>query len=161
MVNIKVPIGKGIVKTTNELKFPNLKRSQPDKEGFQAGTFPSIPSDKQFLKDIADQDRLVLEQGTIAGQGDLIVFTPPNGSTFYFIEAFCSNTGVGRNEYNLIVEGTTIETIEQAAISQIRFLTTIFKLIGDGTRNVTIDRTDSSGSANCTLVGYLENSVRQ
>ena len=58
-------------------------------------------------------------------------------------------------------DGTFLETIIQNAISQIQFATTIFKVIGNGIRTVEIERTDTSGTGSATLIGYLENSVRQ
>ena len=66
----------------------------------------------------------------------------------------------GKNEYDLINDGVVLETIVQNAISQIKFATTIFKLIGNGVKTVQIERTDTSGTASATLIGYLESSVR-
>ena len=52
-MSVKVPINK-----------PKSKKRFTQKEKF--GTFQQIPSDRQFLKELADQGRLIIRQGVEA-----------------------------------------------------------------------------------------------
>ena len=153
---IKVPIGKGTGKTPNELKFPNLKLSQPQEK---FGVLQEIPSDRQFLKDLADQGRLVIEQGVeSAGQPTTIIsFIVPNGSTFYLIEANAQSLGNGAAEADLVSDGTVLETVGTVGANSMPFQTPIFSTIGNGIRTIEIIMTDNpaGGGVAATLTGYL------
>ena len=153
---IQVPIGKGIT------KFPKIKRSQPEEK---FGTFPSIPSDRQFLKDLADQDRLIItqQQTALAARPFTVVsFVPDNGTTFYFLGASCSTSNGGsEHAFELQSDGVVIEGATRIAEGVVEFKIPTFSLIGDGTKAVEIICTVSAnGTFDGTILGYIVKSPR-
>ncbi len=152
---IQVPIGKGIT------KFPKIKRSQPEEK---FGVFPSIPSDRQFLKDLSDQDRLVFEQedhDTVGIPKDIMTFVPNNGTTFYFIEGSVNaNSGAGTHTVELISNDIVIEVATSTGIGSFGFRTPTFSLIGDGVKAIRFNLTASNSNTNSTLIGYIVKSPK-
>ncbi len=150
MVNIKVPIGKRFEERERFLE-KQMVNNQDN-------------SDLAFLKNRLDKGRLITDsQGALTADGTAAIITPPNGSTFYFLNGtFSSAGGLGTKTITLENNGAIKETINIAASQTTNgnFLTPLDALIGDGTvaYTVEVDFTGgATGSVTCSITGYFEN----
>ena len=153
MTNITVPIGKGTTQVIGDRQKQQARRSiQP-------------LGDLQFRQELADEGRLVLESGTANATTSAVVsITPPNGTTFFFLEAFFSATSFnGEMTLDLIKAGTIIDQIitEGNIPNNGSFHLPFDKLVGNDSDTMQIDFTLSGVGGNVTVIicGYFENTV--
>ncbi len=149
---IKVPIGRGIISQIQEKPQTGI----------------TAQSELQFFKDLAVDGRLVTNSSTRTTSGTVATIIPPNGSTFYFLEASYSgqinNVGNPVSFYQLIKDGNVIERIDvkNDQTTSGRFETPFDSLVGNGTRSYDIEFTfdaSQTGNASGTICGYLENTL--
>ena len=149
---IKVPIGRGIISQIQEKPQTGI----------------TAQSELQFFKDLAVDGRLVTNSSTRTTSGTVATIIPPNGSTFYFLEASYSgqinNVGNPVSFYQLIKDGNVIERIDvkNDQTTSGRFETPFDSLVGNGTRSYDIEFTfdaGQTGNASGTICGYLENTL--
>ena len=151
-MSVKVPINKP----------KKSKRRFTSREQF--GKLQEIPSDRQFLKDVVDQDRLITRFATDGGQAlpfTLISFIVPNGQTYYSLESFYDQDAVTVTEVDIVLNGVVLESMSGSAVGRTTSSTPIFNLAGNGIKTIDII-VNRFGSADIafSLIGYLENSVR-
>ena len=160
-MSVNVPIGKGIGKTSNELKFPNLKLSQP--ENIQK--MPPTPNAQAFLKQLDDEGRFVIQQGSRSSDGEVLSITPVSGQTFYLLGASCAgdDTGVQTKVFTLSINGIDVETIKLGDGTGggnnkfAKFAIPTASIVGNGVNNIAIDvDVSSGGDAFATIYGYNE-----
>ena len=164
-MSVNVPIGKGIGKTTNQIKFPNLKTSQPEfKE-----KMPPTPNDQAFFKLLDDEGRFVLEEGSRTTDGEVISITPPTGTTFYYMGASCANVLAGNQTalFTLSINGVDKQTIRLGdgiggGPRYEKFSFPTASVVGNGINNIAID-VDTTQAANnfATIWGYNETTPTQ
>ena len=146
MVNIKVPIGRGL------LSQPRQQQSQPE---FKA------TNDTEFRRILADKGKLFTNHGTRTATGTIVSVTPPAGSTFYLLKATATNSANGTTaEYNLTsrIKGVSLIERNNGGTGLINLDLTIegFSLVGDGTDQLRINQTTGNVSSNADIQGYLE-----
>ena len=151
-MSVNVPIGRGIAKTSTELKFPNIKFSQPDspKETQREAT-----SEAEFLQLLADNGKITNNQLQLVGAADLDVIIP-NGSTFYLLEAHGGYTASGGTlRFRTVIDGTVTTEKAGGATSPASVDVTIkgFSLVGNGIDLVRLSNT--AGTVNANIQGYL------
>ena len=154
MANIQVPIGRGL-----------LQQPQQQKEQFTKSL-----SDREFLKQLADEGRLVGSTASdiITTTADLIInsIVPPNGSTFYFISgSWVNSMGAPRVTLELRLDGVAIEGYTNSLTSTMLkgdWLTD-FSMKGDGTKAITVVAIESAAGAgsfvSSNICGYFQNTV--
>ncbi len=149
---IKVPIGRGIISQIQEKPQTGI----------------TAQSELQFFKDLAVDGRLVTNSSTRTTSGTVATIIPPNGSTFYFLEASYSgqinNVGNPVSFYQLIKDSIVLERIDvkNDQTTSGRFETPFDSLVGNGTRSYDIEFTfdaGQTGNASGTICGYLENTL--
>ena len=146
MVNIQVPI-------TQKDKF-GFARSQPEPKI----TEKTANSDLEFLKQLADQGRLVTATGSRTTTGTLAEIIPQNGETFYLIDAqynFDSSSALATIE--LRNDGTVKSIITSPGTPIVGFFAVKFdSLVGNGVKQYDVLVTDvGTTTADVTINGYL------
>jgi len=156
MVNISLPIGKGIT------KFPNLKLSKPEfRKGIaekQAG------SDIEFFKIMADRGRLVFSDvDTTSNSGSMSAITPNNGDTFYFLGGSWQMFLAGNSEGSIELRNDGIsrerishlnqDPVQVRGAWELRF----DALIGDGVKSYDLLFTEVTAAviATTNIYGYI------
>ena len=149
-MSVNVPIGKGIGKTSNELKFPNLKVSQPEPKNPEKDALSSF----EFIRSLNDTGKTIVNTGENIGatNQDLATITVPNGSTFYLLTARVGHTTTSDDE--LQIDGVTVEFLDVNA----QALEFISKPSVLGGSTIAINCVSAAGRNTATLFGYLENS---
>jgi len=154
MVNIKVPIGRGI------LSRPEFEKT-PEK---------IAQSELQFKKELADQGKLVIIHGKVVATGNIVTHDVIAGSTFYLLGASYSGftRGVtGDNLIRLINKGRVIDQIDWHDSQHINgkfevpidFLVGV-GMLGDGNNfRIDVNFGATIGEMSATLCGYQESSV--
>ena len=146
MANIKVPIGK---------RFEERERFLEDK--FMA---KSANTDLQFLKDLADQGKMVVRSGSSGSSGTIVTFTIPSGSTFYLMK-----TSFDGDFTNAILNFTNpTEQIDLFGATATNLpgkfqIEEGVALVGDGNRAIEIEGTGVGVSMSASFTGYISNSV--
>ena len=155
---ISVPIGKGIV------KFPNIKRSQPDRERQKfSEQIKNEPSDLAFLRRLGIDGRLFEREDNLISNPDAISFTIPSGSTLFINAVVVQNIsgafGFVEFQFNSIV----LETIGANALERALNSIPLFVLVGDGIKVARVivcsDQFGAAG-ADCSFSGWLENTEK-
>ena len=156
MVNIKVPINiKGTIKLDSAKIADRLQIDQ------------TANSTAQFYKNLLDEDRIVLEEGTLGASGTFGRFTPQTGTTFYLIGVTLTDfisAGTDVDSFLLDSDGDRVErhSISGIGSHNLTFMTQYVKLTGDGIKEITITWLKGVGNtstASCTIYGYLKNSI--
>ena len=150
MANIKVPIGRGIIGQVQQefQKEPELKAT----------------NDLEFKRILADQGKLRTASALVIASGlaqDLVEFIPPNGSTFYLLEASgVATTGGTAFTVRLQTEigGTRIVIKSDTGTGPANFDVTEegFSLVGNGTDKIFIRLPTTGQATESTIFGYLE-----
>ena len=151
---IKVPLGKGATQT----EFPLSPSEFTTKD-----SLTTAKTDRQFLQELVDQDRIITRNGSTGAIGEIVGFEVPNGSTYYHLAAKIIFNGAGTNTADLIGDPTVIETVGINGIGggQIDFISPIFTVIGNNSRRIHIDLTaDGGDTINASFTGYILNSPR-
>ncbi len=142
MVNIKVPIGRGL------LSQPEFKK-QIEKE-------PS--NDIEFFKKLTDSGKMIILKGDGASAANIITRIVPQGKTFYLIEATIADEGggVGAGALVIITGGANISQKRMDYTGNADLTIKGWSFIGDGTTPIGI-RAITGGEQNASLIGYEEN----
>jgi len=137
-------------------------------------------SDTEFLSVKEFGGKLITVTGAINAINDTIEYVPANGKTFYLHEAHIVPTTHGTNnavEADFKVNGTVIDTVNYK-LAQVttteggaspdwsngwgqglyagKFVVKGVSLEGDGAKKIEIENVLDNGSANATLVGFIE-----
>ncbi len=162
MANIKVPINlKGALKIdTADIQ----DRLQVDK---------SARNDLQFLKNIHDTEKFILESNSVTATGTVVIIQPPVGTTFYLLGASVTldiTAGADQCSFSLIktTSGNTelsqsVLLFEGTGAHNGEFPIKTGSLIGTGITSYSvqfIEGADVTSTADAKLWGYFENSVR-
>ena len=162
-MSVNVPIGKGIVKTTTELKFPDIKLAQPE-----------------FTKESVDQtsnlefNQKLLESGnfirtvrrTLSDAGTIDSITPPVGTTFYFLRALMENNStmdtvtfnIGQ-VHSISGAGSSIYQRRVAPETQLIIEDFPLRVVGGVEPSRLNFNTNSDESAACVIWGYTANTT--
>ena len=159
---VTVPIKQGTAIT----KFPNGAIPEFTKESIQRLI---AESNLQFQKDLVDNLQMINRSGSATGTGDIISFTPPTGTTFYYLGASYSQietTAIWLNEIlvNIGTEnaGDTKEDYEfSGTTTPFVFGSPMFSMIGNDTRTVALEADNASGSGTMrgNLWGFTANTI--
>ena len=155
---IQVPIGKGIT------KFPNIRRSQPDKIKDSQKT---TQTDLQFLHDIAEDIRFTVIHTPVTDEENLVQVQPPTGTTFYFIGAQVNNLDAAAQDFDIrtfesFVSSVNIEikeSIQVASLASFVFNIPVLKIVGNDNLRLTL-RNITKNNATGSIWGYNENTER-
>ena len=153
LVSVKVPIVDK--STTRKRRFP--KRDLATK----------FSSDLAFMKQIADDGRLRIDQGsfnTASSTGTSAEIIPNQNETFYLLSASFLQTQQISGSTTLQNDGVVRERSAFAGNNIVllgEFSLPIDSLIGDGVKSYRMRVTNGGGTNSCsgTLVGYVESSV--
>jgi len=133
--------------------FPKAK---PEKRE----VLPSQISDLEFLEKLAEDDRLVFEQGEITTNGTIVSVTPQTGTTFFFLGAVVDNTDTVTGEFQITNNGIIRElvTLPQNGIHD--FVLPMDKLVGNTLDIFLLEGLTTDVSARASIFGWLENTKR-
>ena len=154
---ISVPIKQG----TAILKFPNIPRSKPE---FLKNPESKATSKQQFLKELADQGKLIALEGqrlSAAGKGVVITFTPNNGTTFYLLSAVMSSSGAADLGMDKVIGGVTLNVNikELSAAGSIDCTIEGYAFVGNGIDELRLVGGVDGRDYNANLSGYLDNKI--
>ena len=116
-----------------------------------------------LLRRLSIQGRLVFVQGARAGTAGVIVqFTPPNGTTFFFLKATILMGGAASlNTFDINNDGMLREQLLVPFETIITAQMPMDSLVGNGTKSFEINQTTSNaGGTEASLFGWTENTSR-
>ncbi len=142
---IKVPIGRGI--------------GLPPRQEIQK--MPPTPNEQSFLKQLDDEGRLLIVEGSRTSDGEVLSITPVTGTTFYYLGASCAaaHSSVQTKLFTLSINGTDVENVgipPSNGFGEFKLKTA--SVVGNGINNIAIDVDVSSGGTGfASIWGYNEN----
>ena len=152
-MSIQVPIGKGIG------KFPKLRFAQPE---FEKKPFTEqINSDLQFLRQLSEDDRIIIQTNVGTTSGDMITITPDTGTTFFFLGASVTNTdGAAIGEFQLTNNGIIRDWVQLAAGATHTFSLPIDRLVGNMSNSFILEAITTNVNSLTSLYGWNENTKK-
>ena len=144
---IKVPIGRGIIGQVQQ-EF----RKQPES---------LATTDLQFRKDLADEGKLVNNFGSVTGSNVVVQIIPPNGSTFYLLQATGISTSSGVRvimRLRKTINGIVSTEVSKNGTNPINFDLSLegFSLVGNGIDSVDVFSATLLEDYEASIFGYLE-----
>ena len=133
---------------------------QAPKNQFRIDT--TLP-DIAFLRQLSNQGRLIFRQGTFTGTttGNIVEFTPANGTTFFFLSAVFANAVASGITFIMHNDGMTREQVTMPPQSVHNVAMKMDSLTGDGIKVFDIEVvTATSGTKTASLFGWIENTSR-
>ena len=133
-----------------------------DKFGFTRST-PEIKSPEQraqtegqWLKDLADEGKLVMvQEATNTNSTEFLTVTPNPGETFYLISATAAVTDSATSQVQLRLNSDIVERVTfTAEIASIPFKTTGLSVVGNGINTINLFTTLGAAGS---ILGYVEN----
>ena len=148
---IKVPIGRGL------LSQPEFKK-EPEKKA---------TNDIEFKRILADQGKLFNNFDTrlsASGVGPIVTVTPPNGSTFYLLEAKGIGTTGGATaliRLRSTIDGVITDHKSDSQLTPHPFDVTVsgFSIVGNGTNTLEVRMHATGTNTEAEITGYLEPSA--
>ena len=155
-MSVNVPIGKGIG------KFPKIKRAQPDRESISTSPTSQAVGDIQLFRKLAIQGRFISTSGSNNNVGELLsTFTPPEGTTFFFLSATVSNPATNSGTVDIRTDGVVVDTITIAAADSQTSGIPMALLVGDGSKVFDIIITEATPvDMTSVMIGWTENTER-
>ena len=149
----QVPLGQSLV------KFPNIRFSKPEFTKKET-TGSTSKTDLEFLINLTEDRRLIIEEGSITTTGDMITITPDTGTTFFFLGAVVQNTDPSAGDASLINNGTTRELVTLQPDEIYEFKLPIDRLVGNMSNTFQLRGLSANISMQGSLYGWTENTKK-
>ena len=151
---IQVSLGQGIS------KFPKLKQSIPEFTKKEIDTI-TANSDLQFLHDLSEGLRLIIEHNDGTTSGDMITIMPDTGSTFYFLGAVVLNDDPTTDGvFHIDNAGTIREQVTLTPDTSYEFKIPMDRLVGNMSDSFTLVADTANVNSRTSLWGWVENTKK-